>query len=132
MNKEISNSFYNKETPQRWIRVINEDTGEYYDIPITTGTSLEQRELIADNIKLFASDAADFFLTPTSHIFEWTRIILYAREKGVFLNNNGEIGTSYYREQPEGEFVFYKIDMDMNIIEDSKTVCDTSVVKEES
>jgi len=118
MKKDINNDIYSKDTVQRWMRVINDDTGEYYDIPFSTGTTNEQRNIIADNIKLLASNIT--YIDGSIDVFPWTRVILYCRKKDKFATNNGEIGTCYYKQQPEGEFEFFKIDENMEIIEDSK------------
>lgn len=72
MKIEIKNKRYLETDIKRHLRVINDDTGEYYDVCISGGTSDTQRAAIADNIHVLADEVTDY-----KEKFEWTRIVIF-------------------------------------------------------
>ena len=131
MDKAISNSIYhNRFHAQRWIRVINDQNGEYYDMPIASGTNNEQREFIADNIELFACEEpfsiGSALIKPEP--FQWTRYILYSRKGGEFYSDNEEAGICVHRGKADKAITYYNVDENMDIIPGTERVVGYNVV----
>lgn len=85
MKPEINNDLYIPLNDTRILRAIKGD--EYYDVAISTGSSGEQREWIADHIKQLSTrqDRAPW------EVFNWDYIVLGWCEHGRFVDNNGEM-----------------------------------------
>ena len=99
--RDIKNELYTSGTITRWMRVVDDNSGEYYDIPVATGSGMEERAAIADNIRFLSTKS----ITPNSPPFKWTRIVLYYRQCGMVTDNNGEKPVGHTRPDPlTGEF----------------------------
>ena len=95
--RDIKNELYTSGTITRWMRVVDDDSGEYYDIPVASGSSVEERMTIADNIRFLTTK----YITPNSPPFKWTRIVLYHRQCGMVTDYNGEGPVGHTRPDPE-------------------------------
>jgi len=119
MNTELNNELYGKEM-QRWLRAVNEKTGEYYDTPIATGTNCANRQAIADHIRTIST--TDVYGDNQAKKFPWTKIILHNRSDGKHTHNNGEWGVTYLKRKKNEPFTYWQIDENMEPIEETKTV----------
>ena len=77
MDRKIKNRLYTNNTPRRILRVIDDNSGEYHDIYISSGTNDKQRAAIADHAHILAGEHID----RNSKKFPWTRIVLVTGSK---------------------------------------------------
>jgi len=83
MNIELRNKFVCKNLHGRCMRVVNDNTGEYYDIPIISGTNTDQRTAIADHAHVLSGYLLwDENRESEGAKFEWTRHMIYSRDAG--------------------------------------------------
>lgn len=85
------------------MRVINDKTKEYYDIPIAFGTLPAQRTAIADYAHVLAGE----YEYQDEEKFKWTRVVLYVIKAGEIDPTGDMMG--YRKRQKKNTFTIYKI-----------------------
>ena len=109
MDHKIKNRLLTTKGVHRCMRVINDNTGEYHDVLISSGTNDVMREGIAD----FAHVLAGVKLNrPDKSKFEWTRLILLPAQGEKILTPEEANGETYVGSDRGYKGTFHQHDID--------------------
>jgi hypothetical protein len=125
MRKQIQNRLYNTRNIRRVMRVVNDDTGEYHDVLMPSGTGSTERQAIADYAHVLSGSTMDSEYMTDVGKFKWTRIYL-ALTDGMKIvgkvKGNGEPIVGHSRIIDGENWMMYYIDPDTFEITESKLI----------
>ena len=96
MDSQFKNDICLPKKFSRCLRAVNDHTGEYYDVFISSGTSTIQRDGIADYAHILGG-FDNVWMNPM-HQFLWTRCFLYNRTGKGDIDYQSDM-LFYYKDQ---------------------------------